>query len=87
MKKLPSLVDVGKEEIEEVGRRLYGNFKFGSMGQVHTVYDAFHSVKDLMVISPTGSGKSNAYKIPDFDGEEVAASVCQFYHLSVHQFA
>ena len=64
LKKLLSLVDVGKEEIEEVGRRLYGNFKFGSMGQVHTVYDAFHSVKDLMVISPTGSGKSNAYKMP-----------------------
>jgi len=49
-----SMVDVGKEEIEEVGRRLYGNFQFGSQNQVHTMYDAFHSVKDLMVISPTG---------------------------------
>lgn len=34
------------------------------MSQVHTVYNAFNSVKDLMVISPTGSGKSNAYKMP-----------------------
>ncbi len=48
------------------------------MSQVHTVATTFHSVKDLMVISPTGSGKSNAYKMPILmERKKVAASVCR----------
>lgn len=57
-------VDFGKVVYDEVGRRLYGNFEFGSVNQLHTVTDALRSTTDLLVVSPTGSGKSNAYKFP-----------------------
>lgn len=57
LKMFLSMIDVGEEEIKDVGRRFYGNFRFGSMSQIYMVYDTLHSVKDLMVISRMEWGK------------------------------
>lgn len=57
-------IEFGKAVSDEVGVRLYGRAEFRSLNQQHTVTDAMRSTKDLLVVSPTGSGKSNAYKMP-----------------------
>lgn len=71
---------------DEIGRRLYGSFEFGSVKQLHTVTDALRSTTDLLLVSPAGSGKSNAYKFPvliqkKFSLSFVAFVISQFISL------
>ncbi|CAG86627.1 DEHA2D00858p [Debaryomyces hansenii CBS767] len=54
-------LNLGKVVFDEMSRRLYGFFEFGSFYS-DTVTDALRFT-DLLVVSPTGPGKSNAYKI------------------------
>lgn len=64
LKKILNRDSVLMSEVRRVGQKLYGNFEFYNHNQAFSVVDSINCVDDLMVISPTGSGKSNVYKIP-----------------------
>lgn len=50
------------KEIEDVGKMLYKTFDKNE--QSIAILDAANSVDDVILVSPTGSGKSNMFKIP-----------------------
>lgn len=57
--------NIGSRETEAVGRRLYGDeFEFVTVKQLCAVFDSVVSLEDMLVVSPTGTGKSNLYKMP-----------------------
>lgn len=64
LKEIMSQYYIGREEIYAIGQRLYKNFSIGTLEHSHMLYDACNSVSDILVVSPTGSGKSNAFKFP-----------------------
>lgn len=86
LKEIMSQLYIGREEIEAVGRVLYKDFKIGGLDHTHMLHDACNSIKDLLVVSPTGSGKSNAFKFPMLAEKKmnlpfVSIIICPFISL------
>lgn len=79
LKEIMSQYYLGREEIYAIGRGLYKKFSIGTLKHSHMLYDTCNSVSDILVVSLTGSEKSNAFKFPILVEKKVKSSFRWFH--------